>query len=378
MAKVVSHYTASAGGSSTMYTYEQPDDTSKALRIYTGDLINLPEDYSDRITNSMYPTLYPGGWIFWYYVHDIEPSYRTITDPCTAPESVEMDKGAGIIFITGGTGGDLNTWTGYAVSYRQRMISSTEWSDWSQETFTDSPVVGINVGSGMVRQYRVRTTGSAGSDYYSPYTVCPTLLIGNAPAGTPVVLTPVSGMETSSGCAAVKIECPPEPDGDAMTLQRMLNNGAWTTVANLGGNGGVVCDVLSVSDGDYNVRYRLADASGAMGSEDGISFSRKAHSWQREIVSGGIIANREISFAADLQEMLDCVNRLRTFYGLGVVSLPGEIGRLGDYQQQMTAMQAAVDECRTASGREAYGFASPSGWPHAQQINQLRQAMENT
>lgn len=378
MAKIVSHYTASAGGNSTMYTYEQPDDTSKALRIYTGDLINLPEDYFERMTNSMYPTLYPGGWIFWYYVHDIEPSYRTVTDACTAPESVELNAGAGIIFITGGTGGDLNEWTGYAVSYRQRQISSTDWSDWSEETFTDSRVVGVSVGSGKVRQYRVRTTGTAGSDYYSPYTICPTLLVGNTPAGTPVVLAPVSGMETFADSVAVKIECPPEPDGDAMTLQRKLNGGAWTNIASLTGNGGLVCDVLSATDGTYDVRYRLVDAGGATGGEDGVVFSRAAHGWGREIVSGGIIANREISFAADIAEMLDCVNRLRAFYGLGMLVLPGEMGRLGDYQQQMTAMQTAVDECRAAGGREAYGFAQASGWPHAQQINQLRQAMENT
>lgn len=378
MARVISHYTAAAGGSSAMYYYALADDTSKAVRIDTGTAIKLPEDYILRSQNSMLPTIEPGGWMFWYYVQNIQPVYQIVADPCTVPDEVVLDVEAKTLSIVGGTGGDLNEWSGFAVSYRQRQISSTEWSDWSQEEITALRTVAVSADSGMVRQYRVRTMGSAGSDYYSPYVVCQTLLIGNTPAGTPVVLLPLAEHETFSNAVSVKINCPPEPDGDGMMLQKSLNGGFWMDVAAVPGTGGVVYDSIPVSDGAYHVRYRLMDANGKTGEEDNVVFTRVTHIWKREITSGAIIANREISFVSDIAEMLECLNRLRAFYGLGDAVLPGEMGRLADWQSQLNAMQEALDECRIAAGWGSYGFAQASAWPDAQQINHLRMAMEIT
>ena len=378
MAQVIKHYQAKAGGSSTMYHYAAPDDTSRATRIYTGTTVILPADYAARGTNGMLPTITPGGWMFWYYVQNIQPVYQTVADPCVPPGEVTLDENASTLTIYGGAGGDLNEWTGFAVSFRQRQLSSAEWSEWSEETFTPSRTVAVSAESGMVRQYRARTTGSAGCDYYSPYTVCHTLLVGNAPAGTPVILLPVSGLDTFSGTVGVKVDCPSEPDGDDMLLQRRLNGGYWMDVAPVPAEGGVVYDSFSVADGSYEVCYRLMDANGKTGGEDSIAFSRAGHAWGREIVSGGVIANRDISFVADIAEMLECLNRLRAFYGLSDVILPGEAGRLGDWQAQQTVMQQALDECRAAAGRNACGFAQASAWPDAQQIRHLRTAMDIT
>lgn len=378
MAKVIDCYAAEAGGSSTMYYYRYPDNTSEATRIYTGEAIYLPADYGNRMSGSMYPLQDPEGWIHWYHVQNITPVYKTVADACTAPSEVRLDAAAQTLVIIGGAGGDLNAWTGFGVSWRDRAISSSAWGSWSADMATASRTVSVSVRGGMVRQFRVRTLGEAGVAYYSAYTVCETLLNGNTAAGTPVILLPVSGADTCAAKVMISIHCPAEPDGDAMTLQRSMDGGAWTAAASLNGQGGTVYDLLSVNIGAHTVRYRLMDANGESGGEDSISFTRSPLVWTRTISTGDVIASRQISFQADIREMLDCVNRLCAFYGRSAVVLPGTVGRFADWQSQLKSMQQAVDGCRTASGRTAWGFAEPSAWPAAADISQLRAAIADT
>jgi len=376
MAQVIDCYRAEAGGSSTMYYYRYPDNTSQATRIYTGEAIYLAANYLSAMEGSMYRMVDPEGWIQWYHVRDIQPVYRTVTDACTAPESVSIQNG--MLTISGGSGGDLNAWTGFGVSHRERAINSAVWGAWSADEVVAERSVPVSAESGTVRQYRVRTLGAAGSAFYSGYTVCETLISGNTAAGTPVILLPVSGTDTCSSVCVVKIQCPPEPDGDAMTLQRSLDGGAWTDVAAVSGAGGTVYDALSPEIGTHVLRYRLVDANGESGGEDGISFGRVALNWHRAIEQYGIIANREISFVRDIHQLFECVNRLRAFYGKAQITLPGTPGVLADWHRQMYAMQEGVDGCRRATGREAYGFQLPTGWPKAYRINQLKEAIEST
>ena len=376
MAQVIDCYRAEAGGSSTMYYYRYPDNTSQATRIYTGEAIYLAANYLSAMEGSMYRMVDPDGWIQWYHVRDIQPVYRTVTDACTAPEAVSIQNG--VLTISGGSGGDLNAWTGFGISHRDRAISSAAWGAWSADEICTERSVPVSADSGMVRQYRVRTFGEAGSDYYSAYTVCETLISGNTAAGVPVILLPVSGMSTCSGVCIVKIQCPPEPDGDTMTLQRSMEGGAWTDVTVLDGAGGTVYDTLAPETGAHALRYRLVDANGESGGEDAISFERAALVWNREISQYDIIANQEISFVEDVNQLFDCVNRLRAFYGKPQLVMPGTPGVLADWHRQMYAMQEGVDGCRRATGREAYGFQLPTGWPKAYRINQLKEAIEST
>lgn len=378
MAQVISHYAAKVGGSSTMYYYAEADDTSKAVRIYTGTAITLPADYASRLTKRMYPTIDPGGWIFEYYIKDITPVYMTVTDACTPPESVTLNAADKTLTITGGDGGDLNTWTGFGLSWRERKISSADWGEWSGDSVIDGRTATVEAGSGMVRQFRVRTLGEAGEDYFSDYVVCDALLVGNTAAGTPVVLLPVSGTTTFSARPVIKISCPPDADGDSMTLQRSLDDGPWMPVGALTGEGGPISDRPRVSAGSHTVRYCLMDTNGEGGGEDSVTFVATDCTWKREIQSGDIIANREISFVSDILELLERVNTLRTFYGLPLIALPGTVGRVQDWRRQLAAMQTAVNECRRAISFADHAFDTPSGWPDAQQINQLREAIANT
>ena len=378
MAQVIDYYRAEAGGSSTMYYYQQPDNTSQATRIYTGEVIHLYENYLSTMVDTMYRMKAPDGWIQWYHVQNIQAVYRTVADACTPPSAVSVDVKNKTLVIAGGAGGDLNQWTGFGVSFRSRSINSSAWGAWSADTVVTQRSVAVSADSGTVRQYRVRTLGSAGSAYYSAYTVCATLLSGNTAAGVPVILLPLSGADTCSGVISVKMNCPPEPDGDTMTLQRSVDNGAWTDVKTISGAGATAYDRLNSQAGAHTLRYRLVDANGESGGEDSILFTCSPVVWKRAIRPGDVIANREISFVQDVHELLERVNKLRAFYGKPLIDLPGMPGCAADWAEQLQAMQEALDECRVDLGCDPYGFDTPSGWPKAAQINLLRTAVENT
>lgn len=361
-----------------MYYWPSADAQSGGTRIYSGEVIWLAADYGSTISNGRYHMINPSGWINWTYVQDVTAVYKTVTDACTAPTSLTINTTTKVMTITGGAGGDLNTFTAFGVSWRERGINASSFGNWSADTDVTTRSVNVTANSGTVRQYRVRTKGSAGETYYSEYVTCGTMVNGNSAAGTPTVVAPISGMTTYSGSFVVKIACPAEPDGDTMTLQRSLNGGSWANVATVAGTGGDAYDLLALAVGSHTLKYRLVDVNGEASGEDSITVIRKSSNWGRLINAGDIIANREISFVEDIRELHTKVNTLRSFYGLPDMTLPGTIGRVGDWQGQLTAMQEWVDECRTALARAKYGFETASAWPSARQINQLRDAIENT
>lgn len=356
-----------------MYYWPSADANSGGTRIYSGTAIRLAADYASTGSNGRYHMISPSGWINWTYVQDINAVYKTVTDKCTAPTSLSIANK--VMTITGGGGGDLNTFTAFGVSWRERGINASSFGSWSADEDVSTRSVNVTANSGYVRQYRVRTKGSAGSSYYSDYVICETLVNGNTAADTPTVMLPISGLATPGTSAVLKIYCPAEADGDTMTLYRNLDNAGWNAIQQLTAAGGYAFDLLSLRAGTHTIQYKLADANGEEGGVDSITIICDGASWGREINSGDVIANKEISFVADINEMLEKLNQQRAFYGLPEMTLPGTVGRVGDWKSQLAAMQNGVDEYRAALGRAGYGFEEASGWPNAAQINQLRKAI---
>lgn len=183
MAKVITSYGAEF--TSTGYIYERPDIYSSHVQYDVGTPITLPADYAAKIDDGFYPVIAPSGWVLYYEIGNITANYTTTTDTCAPPSSVTLNVNTKVLTITGGAGGDLNTFQGWGVSWRERQESGTTWGSWSDDTVTTTNVVNVTVNAGMVRQFRVRTRGSAGSSYYSAYVECPTLLVGITAATAP-------------------------------------------------------------------------------------------------------------------------------------------------------------------------------------------------
>jgi hypothetical protein len=278
--------------------------------------------------------------------------------------------------IAGGAGGDLNTFTGFGVSWRERNITGNEWGGWSTETVTTSRTVDVTANAGKVRQYRARTQGSAGESYYSDYVVCETLVSGNTAAKTPSILLPSNGAVSSSLTPVVVISCSADNEGDAMKLQRSIDGGEWMEVADVAGTGGTVYDQLPAQTaGQHTIRYKLSDINNAESAAVSVAIVISAATWTRTIAAGDIISNREISHIADINEMVAAVNVQRMYYGLDVIKLPGTVGRFADWKMQMQRMLDAVNHNIAAAGKKVIKTTVISVYPNAETINAIRKSV---
>lgn len=373
MAQIISYYKGTVSGGATVYCYDAPSRTSPARRVYAGSGVRLPADYFNRVSGDMYPTDSPSGWMYYYNVSNILPSYNTITDPCTPPQSVTLS--GKTLLITGGAGGDLNDFAGWGVSWRDRTAQAGEWGEWCEEVLTAEAAFDVEAEPAHVRQFRVRTLGSAGEEYFSDYVLCDTLLNGNEAAGTPTIALPATGAVARCHTPAIKVICTPDPDGDDVKLMRSIDGGEWEQVTAM--PEGTCFDRLPYLEGGWHtVSYKAMDVNGASSGVDSVRFCVDTPGWTREISRGSVIASPTISHRADIEEMLEAVNALRIFYGMEPVKLPGEIGRFADWRLQMITLGDALDELRTATAQPLPTWPAIDSYPSAAVIRFIREAVE--
>lgn len=370
MAQVIDNY--SAVMTNTGYIYDRADVSGSKTQYEYGTELLLPANYAERETNGFYPVIYPeNGWINYMIVSQRTPNYKTVTDACTTPESLSIS--GNTMTITGGAGGDLNTLEGFGLQWRERDADGS-WGSWSTEAVSASRTVTVAVNPSKVRQYRVRTRGSAGEAYYSEWVVCETLLNGNTAAATPSITLPANEAVSGSQTPVVVISCCADSEGDQMTLQRSIDGGDWMNAATVAGSGGTVYDQLPAqASGRHTIRYKLVDINQAESGAAEIAIVVGAAAWSRSIASGNIISSKTISHQADIMEMLNAVNVQRLYYGLDPITLPGTLGRFVDWGRQMDALLKATNACHAAAGQPAEQSDTDSTWPNAAMINLIRQ-----
>lgn len=383
MAQQVSSYRAKFA--SRGYIFYEADGTTGGVQYEAGTVIALPANYAQRMTNSRYPTTGPiAGWINYVYVDEVTPVYTTTTDKCTPPDTLEINVATKVLSIKGGGGGDLNTFTAFGISWRERSLDTSEFGAWSAETTTTARTVGVSVNEGKVRQYRVRTQGSAGEAFYSDWKTCETLLSG-VRADAPIILLPVNGKETCSRTPVILLDLGKREatDEGAFVVQRKIDDGDWADLSN-----GPMADgylgaekwdrrpdkLPAQEDGDHTVAYRLRDATAGTTSEEAsVSFVVNAAVWKRTISAGDIISNAEISHQADIREMLEKVNQQRAFYGMEPITLEGTIGLFADWNKQMNQLLGGCEAYKKQIGLAVIRTYIGEVWPTASVINLIRE-----
>lgn len=378
MAQTITHYTAQAVGGVTLYCYEQPNENSRATRIQRGTALKLPPWYACEMPNSMVRIIHPqNGWMFLCNVTDIQPVYGTIIGKCKPPTVVSLDPSTRKLTFDGGEGGELNTLTGFGISWRDREINSAAWSAWTEDVFTADSSITVNVPLlGKIRQFRVRTRGSAGSDYFSGYVLCKTQLI-TASVPTPVILYPMSGTSSRSAAPWLMVHCPAASAQQELYVQ--IDGGDWEhlTTCEADETTESHTQLTNLAPGLHTLRVKLLQANGAESPMDSVLFTREDFSWSRPIAAGDVIASPHISHRRDLLELLETLNVIRNYYGLpSIEALPGYVGRLADWQKQITALQQGLDEVYSAKEEILTPYLT-AAWPTASVINQLRKCMED-
>lgn len=189
MAKKLSYISATASGRTSIYATSAGGSESDHLNKGESCQIYVDSNGKKVVENGLTKLKSPSGWVNAANLTNFTNHYTTTTDKCTPPSSVTLDVDTKTLTITGGSGGDLNTFEGWGVSWRERPENGETWGEWSADTVTTTNVVTVSVNAGMVRQFQVRTRGSAGEAYYSAYVECPTLLVGITAASAPTNIT---------------------------------------------------------------------------------------------------------------------------------------------------------------------------------------------
>lgn len=376
MAQTITAYTAVL--TSTDYVFDSPDTSSSKTQYSVGTDLRLPADYASRESNGFYPVTSPeSGWVRYYLVGSIKPVYTTTTDKCKAPTSVTLNVSSKTLSISGGAGGDLNNFTGYGVSWRDAKIGTSSYGSWSSDvvvTGGTTATYAVSAPSGYVRQFRVRSLGSAGAAYYSDYVICSATLSGNTAPNAPTVIFPGNGKNTYSKTPVVKLNCASDPQGDEMTLYRNVDGAGWAIVQKL--NSGYAFDHLpSVGVGSHSVKYKLADSYGLESGETTVSFTVLALEWTRVIQTGTVISNASVSHQADINQLLTVTNAQCGWCGNSSVALGGTVGRFSDWKAQMEQLESAIKANAEKAGR-GVTFQSPPSYPTASVINEIRSQLE--
>jgi hypothetical protein len=232
--------------------------------------------------------------------------------------------------------------------------------------------VTVNVSSGKVRQYRVRTRGAAGSAYFSPYAVCQTLATCPTLEAVPVVEAPRNGASSYCSQPLMRVSCRAAGDGTARKLMRSVDGGAWTLRKEFTKNLSLADQLPALAYGTHTIRYRMEGADGAVGDAVSVQIMICERVWSRDLSRGMVISSRTVSHRAEIEELLSAVNALRAFYGLDAVTLPGTVGRLCDWKPQMKAMQSGINEVRQAMDQQKHQWTTAPGWPTADILLDLR------
>lgn len=384
MAKVINFYITYTN--QECYTY--PDTTGEHSRLEklaanTQLTIYVKSDGTGPYEENGYYRIRTGTvtggthWIYSGYCTALVEDTTTTIDQCLPPESIVLDSVLRSLTIAGGAGGDLNDFLGYQVSWRDAEVGTEEYSEWSADVMVDTTestiAYEVSAPPGKIRQFRVRTVGSAGEEHYSSYVICETVLLGNTSPDAVVVQFPNAGAQTNSATPVIGIMVPEDADGDTLTIKRKIDSGAWENVGIH--TSGLYCDQLpELSIGEHVIAYKTADAY-AESSEIDFAIIVLNHSWRRQINTGDVIANENISHVADINEMLDAVNVQRVFYCLPQIELRGTVGRFGDWKPQMEQMIEAIQTTGMVIAKSLEFDVVPS-YPTASTINAIRRQLK--
>ena len=212
----------------------------------------------------------------------------------------------------------------------------------------------------------------------------------NVPPVTPEINYPAAGDIGSITNPAFKVTVAAEPDGQAQKLQAKLNAGGWIDAkTGIPASGGVYwAKPFTMGIGQHTVYFRVVDSMGAVSGEASRTVAVAASPYARAIAAGTPIWDETYSHQAEIEQLYDMTNALRTRYGLAEIDKPlkvganhaspgaGKIGMFAAWGSQMAALQAAIGQVYALWDEAISWIAAESGcYPSAEIFNQIRERL---
>lgn len=308
---------------------------------------------------------------------------------CTAPVSAVLSTTStmnGTVSLSwgGANGGTNNEISGYLVEYAE-STDNASWGSWTYyNTYTSSPQTVDTPSVGKYRKYRVRTLGSAGSDWHSEKATetgsvlrLQTITRCVAPKTVTIANTITAATMNTLSWSGASGGTNNSISGYFIQYADSSNNSSWGA---WGGDitVGVVssASVPMPASGMYR-KYRVftlgtAGSNWRSGSATESGSTYRGHEALDGFTDSPLVVGKTYVKALHMRELQDRVNTLRSFYGLSKYSFSTITSRTTDLKHwtaHVNEIRKAIDEIST---NHAAWIAIPVNCPRADVIEQLR------
>ncbi|NLB90837.1 MAG: hypothetical protein GX786_06430 [Clostridiales bacterium] len=260
----------------------------------------------------------------------------------------------------------------YSHQRLQYQVNNGSWADLGNVP-AENTVHSPTLSSGSTIRYRscsVDALGATSDWVYSAY------VKKNSPPSMIIVKTLNNKTIFNQEQVTLELNCPKDVDGDQTVVRYSVNNGQVKSFTPLKeGEYYFEGRFVPAGIGANQITLWLEDARGSAGAKTSIIVQVASPNWKRPIKTGDIIANKEISHVADINEVVSKLNTCRGFYGLGTVALPFSINLFSKWKNNMAFLLEKILETAAFTGRSwEYSLEKEEkySYPNAGDFNLLR------
>ena len=313
----------------------------------------------------------------WTYSAEIKRNSLPVAPASLSVSPAVYESGNITLTWTAGTDADGNL-SGYEIGYSISSNGST-WGNWTVLanvggilTYNHAPSTSVLPGGSYIK-YRIRSKDNL-NVYSSSYRES-SAVMKNSPSSAPVIVVPaVANAVIDSLTPALKINYANDPDGQSQRLRiQAIKDGTtrWNTEIVVGKNAGTAVVRMGLPEnGVYEIHAWIYD--GFIDSEIATcTINASAAAWNRQITTGTVIANTNISHQADITEIIEKANHVRAYYGLEAFEETGN-GYFARWKPIMDDIAAKLLEAYAVVG-ETKAWEGASIYPSAATVNAVRQ-----
>lgn len=272
--------------------------------------------------------------------------------------------------VDASTGGGLS---GYSIEFATRANDTASWGNWTVLTTVSTNAYTHAWAGTSLNQIKYRIRAYDSQNAYSGYSGESSVV--TRAVTDPIVLPAIEGVcYDRRPYLQVLVYVLAATELQARTGNTGGSWGAWTTCTSL--NAGTNrwmgrCPVDLATGTDAAIQLRIGSGNPIVT----FALRYEAPAYAREITTGSVIANTQISHVAEMNQMLGYVNDMRRLYGLQVISFADSVGYFATWSKNICQLQNGINELYATIHGDAFtprNYTTLVKWPTASEINFVR------